>query len=478
MLTLAEYSRGTLLAWVCAFSLVGACGGSGSSVLPSPPPPPPPPPPPGAIATVTVDSLTQFQVMSGWEATAQADQSNPSFAQWKDQLLDLAVTDLGLNRLRLPVRNGVENPTDAYAQLLSGQLTNSEWRCKRYTTINDNTDPDLIAPAGFHYTELDEMVEKLVLPMKQRLEARGESLYLNLNYTAFLSQCNPVPPYPHASPAEYAEFLLAAFIHLQQKYGLVPNAVEVILEPDNTGPSSPWTGTAVGQAIAAAGPRLATAGFHPKFIAPSTKDMGAAVAYFDALSRVAGVLPFLGEIAYHRYGGVSDANLAALADRARTNGLKTAMLEHIGSDVEDLYKDISLGRASAWQQFVLAFPTSDDGAQYYVISNNQPVLGSRTRYLRQYFKYIRLGAQRIGAVSDNAELRPLAFVNSNGRSVIVIHAGRSGNVFVRGLAPGTYGTSVTTSGATGTELGDQVVGAAGTITVAVPAVGVLTIYRK
>lgn len=393
-------------------------------------------------------------------------------------MFDLIVGTIGLNRIRLPIRNGAENPVDTYAELLAGRLTNSEWRCKRYTTINDNSDPNVMAPSGFHFTEMDERVEKLVLPMKQRLEAMGESLVLNLNYTAFLSQCNPLPPYPHAAPAEYAEFLLATVTHLQQKYGLVPNVVEVILEPDNTGATSPWTGTAIGQAIVAAGQRLAAAGFHPRFTAPSTKDMGAAVAFFDAMIQVPGVLPFLGEIAYHRYGGISDANLNALADRARTHGVKTAMLEHIGSGVEDLYKDILLGRASAWQQFALMYPLADDGAQYVVISNGQPVLASRSRYLRQYFRYIRLNAQRVGAGSDNAAVRPLAFVNQDGRSVVVMQSDGAGKVFVRGLRPGSYGTSVTTANATGTELGDQVVGVSGTITVAAPAGSVLTVYRK
>jgi len=468
-----HYCRDALVAWTSSFALLGvACSSSDSGILPSPPPPP------GVMATVTVDTLSRFQVMTGWEATAEASISNAGFPQWKNQLFALAAGDLGLNRLRLEVRNGAENPVDNYAELLAGRLDNSTWRCKRYTTINDNSDPNVMAPSGFHFSELDEKVESLVLPMKQQLEAQGESLVLSLNYTAFLNQCNPQPPYPHANAEEYAEFILAVVLHLQQKYALVPNVVEVILEPDNTGASSPWNGEAIGRAIVATGQRLSAAGFHPKFTAPSTENMGAAVAYFDALIRVPGVLPFLGEIAYHRYGGVSDANLVALADRARTNGIKTAMLEHIGSGVEDLYKDLLLGRASAWQQFTLLFPQADDGAQYLVLSNGQPVLASRSRYLRQYFRYIRLGAQRVGAGSDNAEVRPLAFVNQDGRSAVVIHTTRAGSVFVRGLRPGTYGASVTTQSATGTELGDQVVGVSRTITVLAPAASVLTVYRK
>jgi hypothetical protein len=429
---------------------------------------------------VTVDTLTRFQVMGGWEASADAAFGDPDFELWRDNMIRLAVTDLGLNRLRLTVKNGSENSVDNYTELQEGRLTNTEWRCKRYTTINDNSDPNVINPAGFFWTETDMRVETLVLPMKQRLEAQGESLVLDLTYVAFLSQCNPMPPYPHSDPAEYAEFMLATFLHLQQKYGLVPDIVEILLEPDNTGASSPWNGngTALGQTIVATGARLAAAGFHPKFTTPSTKAMNTAITYFDDLIKVPGVLPYVGEIAYHRYGGVSDANLTALADRGRANGLRTAMLEHIGSDVEDLYKDILLGRASSWHQFTLAYDLADDGAQYYVIVNNQPVLGTRSRFLRQYFRYIRLGAQRVGAGSDNGDVRPLAFVNPNGKTAVVIHAAQAGDVYIVGLRPGTYGTSVTTAAATGTELGDQVVGPFGTIVVAASANSVLTVYRK
>jgi hypothetical protein len=463
-----------------ALALAGAgCGGADSGAPPSPPPGfPPPPPPAGVVATVTVDNLTRYQVMTGWEATADADIENPAFNQWRDQLVTLAVEDLGINRLRLPVRNGAEHPADNYTEYLAERLPYPQWRCQRYTTVNDNADPNVIAPSGFNFTELDARVEKLVLPFKQKLEARGEHLVVNLNYTAFLSQCNPLPPYPHSNPAEYAEFILAAFQHLQQKYGLVPDILEILLEPDNTGASSPWNGTLVGQAIAATGPRLAAAGFHPKFTAPSTMRMSSAVSYFDQMRQVPAVLPFVDEIAYHRYGGVSDANLTALADRARAFGLKTAMLEHIGSGVDDLYKDILLGRASAWQQHVLGYPIADNGGQYYIIANAQPVLASRTRYLRQYFRYIRLGAQRVEAGSTEAGVRPLAFVNANGKQVVVLQSDLAGPLFLRGIKPGTYGISVTTSSATGTEMGNQVVNATGALTINVPAASVLTVYQK
>ena len=47
--------------------------------------------------------------MSGWEVTAQAGHESPAYPLYRDTLLALAANDLGVNRLRLEVRSGVEN---------------------------------------------------------------------------------------------------------------------------------------------------------------------------------------------------------------------------------------------------------------------------------------------------------------------------------------------------------------------------------
>lgn len=448
----------------CAVTFAeGGCGGSNDSSSPGP----------AAVAIVTVDTLTRFQSMTGWEASAQAGQGFSGFESWRNSLFDQAVNDLGINRLRLGIVPGTENPTDYYVDELHGD--SSDLRCKRLLTVNDNSDANVINPAGFHFSAVDSVVVKVVLPMRQRLEARGEHLFLNLNYIAFLKQCPP-PTYVHADPSEYGEFILAAFLHLRDTYGLIPDAVEIILEPDNAG--TPWSGTAIGQAMVATSSRLSAAGFHPAFIAPSTTSMANAVAYADDIDRVSGARSLLSELSYHRYSGVSDENLAALAARAKANGSRTSMLEHIGSDVEDLYKDLTVGQVSAWQQYTLAYPSDDDGAQYFPIIDGKAVMGSRSRYLRQYFHYVRMGARRLGARSDTPSLRSVAFQNVDGRLVIVMHVDKPGAIEVRGLRPGSYGASITTSSATGAELGDHMVGPNGILSLSAPAVGVLTAYRK
>nr|MBP8302400.1 hypothetical protein [Planctomycetota bacterium] len=354
------------------------------------------------------------------------------------QLMDLAVNDLGLNRVRLEIRSGAEHPVDSDAAFRAGTITETEWRNSRYLVVNDNADPNVANPAGFHYSALDRAVTLVVLPLRQRLQANGEQLYVNLNYVAFDRGTTS----PHLNPAEYAEFILAVFQHMQSSFGFVPNAVEVILEPDN---NTPWRGTLIGQAIATAGARLAAAGFRPEFIAPSTTNMGNTVPYLDQAVAVPGALTYLTEIAYHRYGGVSDANLALIGARAAQHGLRTAMLEHIGSGAEDLYRDLTIANGSAWQQYTLAFPTSDNGAQYFPIVGGQPVMGSRTRELRQYFRYVRMGARRVAAASNNAAVRPVGFTNVGGGPVVVMHVASAQTFAIRGLRPGRYEVSSSNS---------------------------------
>src|SRR5262249_8378197 len=162
-------------------------------------------------------------------------------------------------------------------------------------------------------------------------------------------------------------------------------------------------------------------GFINDFVAPSTTCMNNAIGWFDDLIAVPGARQFITELSYHRYCGVSNASLDAISSRAIQYGINTSHLELIGADYNDLHADLTLGRNSAWAQYTLAIPIndgSDDGAQYYIINDsdqNNPVItiGNRTKFLRQYFKFVRRGAIRIKATSGDSASDPIAFVNTD-----------------------------------------------------------------
>lgn len=446
----------------------------------------PTPTPPTSEATITIDPATTFQDISGWEAAAQAAHEHPAFPLVQDELFDRAVNELGINRLRLQVRSGAESRTDWYSLLRSGQIDEATWRNKRYATVNDNDDPFTLDQSGFRFSELDTVVLNVVLPLRQRLEARGESLFLNVTYVAFTDQITDGGAYHHDdSPEEYAEFVLAVHQHLQQAHGLRPDAWEVILEPDNT---DFWRGRQIGEAILAAAELLQANGFDTPFIAPSNKNMSRAIDYFDDAIDVPAVADHLAELSYHRYGGVSDGNLRAIGDRGGKHGIGTSMLEHIGSGHEDLHKDLTMAGVSAWQQFALAFqgtrPLGDKGAVYYTVDVTNPgdpeiVIGNRTRFLSQYFRYVRRGARRIAAASKDESFDPVAFVNREGGHVVVIKASSAGELSIVGLPAGTYGVSYTTQNEFGTEGPEVTIGNGGILEgLTIPGQGVLTVYRK
>lgn len=210
-----------------------------------------------AQITVTVDPSQRFQTIEGWECVTFASQDNPDFERFTDTLWDRVIREAGINRLRLEVRSGAENSTDYFSQYQTGRIEYSTWRANRYATVNDNDDPAVLDSDGFHFSELDHTLQSIVLPLRAAATAVGESLEINLNYVAFTSQITQGGSYHHAVAAEYAEFILAAFRHMDRNYGFVPDALEILLEPDNV---SQWNGASVGRANVAVVSRLSAAG--------------------------------------------------------------------------------------------------------------------------------------------------------------------------------------------------------------------------
>jgi O-glycosyl hydrolase len=158
------------------------------------------------------------------------------------------------------------------------------------------------------------------------------------------------------------------------------------------------------------------------------------------------------------------------------------MLEHMESGYEELHADLIKGRVSAWERYTLAYPGPGNSGQYYAIDTRtagrpRVNLTDDGRYLRQYFRYVRRGATRIGAGSADDRLSPVAFVNTDGRTVVVLKAATSGTAAIRGLPPGRYGVSYAI-GRQSAEVPDVQVSAGGELQASIPAAGVLTIHAR
>jgi Glycosyl hydrolase family 30 beta sandwich domain len=412
---------------------------------------------------ISIAPATTYQTILDWEATAFASEQNSNYSLYRDTLIDKAANDLGITRVRLEVKSGAENTSGTG----SGE-----------SMINDNSDPFSINPAGFRWAKLDDTITKIVQPLRSALAARGESLYVNLCYVSF----NPGAGYVHGSNSdEYAEFMEAAFMHINSTFGWVPDGIEVILEADNT--TSGWSGLWVGNAIAATGPRLANHGWHPEFIAPSVTNVDNGVDYLRDALAVAGARPYLKEASYHRYGGV--ASIPTYTSYAIGQGLRTSQLEWLGADYLTLHDDLTIGRTSVWAEYALAgigTTADDNGGAYFRIdpTTYQVTWYSRGAVFRQYFRYVRRGAVRLGASSTAASVvDATAFRNVDGKLVVVSRTTSGASWLIRGLPAGTYSISYTTTTSfnQGT-LSDVTISAGQDVPVSIPAPGALTVFQR
>ncbi len=397
-------------------------------------------------ASISIDTTVRHQTITGWEATGFIGAANSTaLPTYRSELLRIAAEDIGITRVRLEIRSGVENSVDHYAVWAERGYPQSdslyqEWRGSRYATVNDNADSS-INWNGFHFTDFDWRIENVLLPLRDAVERAGGKLHVNVCYVAFTGQIrNGV--YIHHDPDEYAEFVLATYLHMQRKYGLVPDTWEVLLEPDNV---QQWNGTIMGNAMRSAARRLQSWGFKPAFVAPSTTSMANAVTYFDAMTAVPGARDHLVEYSYHRYSGVSRANLDAIAARARQFGLQTSMIEWwFGRATHEiLYEDLRYGINSAWQdRTILGMITVDTSN----VSQPKLTIDEVTEYNRIYFRSIRPGMTRVETTGETADFRALAFMDPGGRMAVILDSKQQGIVHLKGLKPGTYSVLYSTPG--------------------------------
>ena len=88
---------------------------------------------------------------------------NSIFDQWLNSLFDQLVNDLGINRIRLEINSGIENPTDYYAQWRNGQITEQVFNSKRYEIINDKYGSEIAE-------NVTKFIEKEITNLEKKLK--------------------------------------------------------------------------------------------------------------------------------------------------------------------------------------------------------------------------------------------------------------------------------------------------------------------
>lgn len=433
---------------------------------------------------VTIAPEETFQVISGWEFTAriwEMDKKNNAYSgewlKYRDNIINGLVDTAGLNRIRLEIPSGVENPVDYCSQFFAGALSYLDYKAHFYEKINDNDDPDEANAVGFQWSCLDYYVENLLTPMREALEARGEELYVVLTYVDFKQPALASDLSHAAEPEEYAELIDNAFIYLNKKHGVTPNAFEIILEPDNT---ADWRGKEIAAGLLSVDRRLTKSGFAPKYIAPSTSRTFRTLPYFEAFAGNKEALRKLSTLAYHRYDPKrARRNLPKIRDRAEWYDLETAMLELTYATIDVLIEDLTIGNVSAWQQYGVPFkPISSDtlGAE-----SKKLELTNNFAPLALIFRNVRRGAVRIGAATSDPSLRTVAFRNADGRNTIfVLRKDNSGegrsDITIDGAPAGDYRLIFADPYDT-IDLGSITIGADGKATITAPGAGLLALLE-
>lgn len=419
--------------------------------------------------TVTLSPATRYQTFRGWEV-AVLPTVRDYFAGMPvfDEAFRLAATDLGITRVKLGVFSGTEGVRGPSAQYIAGTLSEREYlKSHAYSITNDNRDSRKVNPDGFDFTILDWQMSNMFVPFARHVEAAGETPRLIYGYVDY-----GVSTFGHyAHPDEYAELLSVSFAHLQSTYGRVPDEVDVINEPDLT---RGWTGDDIGKATFAAGRRLEVEGYRPAFIGPSPKDRGLALPLLADMLRTKGVEKYLKQISYHCYADSGKNTLARLGEVVSRTYLESGMGECWGenNDAKALMADLKLARVSAWQQATFNGP---NGLYLLDPDARTVTLRPKTRLLRQFYKYIRPGAVRIGVETTDASMDPVAFIAPDGHVVVVAVATAAGEADIVGLPAGAYDLSYTTAAAFDVHAPVIELAAGAPLTASIPGPGVLTI---
>jgi len=404
---------------------------------------------PAAAGEVTIHPDAKHQAILGWSV-------NPS-APWlsdfqRDEALDLAVGDLGLNRCRAQAPNGNR----------AGQ--------RRWEWHNDNADPYEINWDAFETAAADEYITRWIKPFKQRVEARGEKFDLWISPSFFDGgSTGTVPAWLLHSPAEYAELATSFLLHLKKKHGIEADYHVICNEPGNNNAFRP---DVVARMIRTLGPRLKELGLKTRIQFPDGVNAGSSWRYIQFVGDDPRVWPHVAVLSYHLYGA-TDPFRTQMRDLAVAKGIPNAQTEHMGGKFARLYDDLTKGGVSYWSIYGWGnvIEIGHDGTSVSRGRDYWP--------LRQVMHYVRPGAVRVEAACDDPSLRALAFVHNGKTTVVLLNdagASKRQAVTIRHLAAGTYGLCQSVSHRPYEELGVQAVTADGTLRLELPRGAVATVY--
>lgn len=471
---------------------------------------------------ITLDSSTHYQTWKGWGAYPYAC-SDPgdcpvawpdaNIPNWALSAYDTAVNDLGITEIYLSTFSNQQHTTNFWDNSL--QVCNANgWNtqiCRDAFQCVSSCSSGLVPGAtywhanlgaiaanspAFHFDQLDWQLNTVAIPLRNKIIASGQTPFISIriedrgygangnpaNYS-FCGQSNNASLDQNRT-ADLGNFWTAVYNHIQTNYGFVPDVIDVVNEPDTAGPIAIcWrSGANIGNIIKTVGDSLTANGFTARIVAPSTGSTANAASYFDGIWAVTGARQYITGISFHEYGGLSDQALSDIGARATTNNIDSFMNELYPPDYNKLHKDIKLGMVSNWDgMYPLLGPTKWGGNAWLTVTDDSShivAIPGATYFIRQYSKFIRPGAVRIDAATNDSNFDPVAFINSDGNYAVVVKVALAGSFSVQGLPAGTYGIKYTTTSQYDKDLSDVVLQPSQTLTASIPSTGVITVYSK
>lgn len=402
--------------------------------------------------SITVDVAARQQTMLGWNATLHPSELTDV---QRTAVLD-ELTDLGLTSFRLHVDR-------------------REWE----DVVNDNADPYTTNWSAYQTTSLDRAFTQWVVPLKQRIEARGERLSLTLEPSFYTtSMMGDMPQWMYRSPAEYTEWATNQISYIKNAYGVEADYFGICNEAGNANVVYNTQLQQIGRFL---GPRMQQLGFNTKIQFASFVNTQQTVTAINALRNDSRFWPYVGMIAWHDYNGANNADRNTIRAFAQANNIATGMTEYNQATINELYDDLTQGNASVWSQFTSTYYGNGTGGGSYILTPNDRTSINRQDYYWRFYQvmhYVRPGDVRVEATSPFADIRALAFVNDDTQRTTVLISGASQRTLtVAGLTPGaTYGVSQSTGTSPMQERGLVVADATGQASVTVAASSVLTLY--
>lgn len=328
----------------------------------------------------------------------------------------------------------------------------------------DHGDCDVIDWNLFQSDTFSASDAKYLLYFQKRILAKGyqPSFYSSPGYPTHASE---LKPWVMNHPGERAQQMWASALYMKKTYGININYAVLYNEP-----SIPVT--ILADDAKAVGPRFTSQGLgtrvqYAEAVAPQTD-----WKYIAPVLNDADLWPSIGRISYHNYG-TADPYRTYLRDFANARGLTTAQTEMGNPTFDDLYSDLTLGGVSYWE---VAYSGNATLTPNPGLTSFTPA--AHYFRLRQLLHYVRPGAVRIGATSNDPAIRVLAFTANGATTTIIENTSPAAQtVTLNGVPSGVYGLS-RSAGKPFQELGLQTVAASGSLILAnVPGGGsVTTVY--